>query len=148
MISYHQGDLFQSGVGALAHGCNCMGFMGAGIAAQFRSRWPAMYRAYQARCHANDFLPGDVMTWEPSLKGEPYVFNLATQMRTGPEARTWMITAAVGAMIHTAIYDYGIHDIALPWIGCGIGGLTREDLNLCLRPYQDTHVNLRLYELA
>ena len=34
---------------ALAHGCNCLGSMGAGIATGFRDRYPAMYAEYRRR---------------------------------------------------------------------------------------------------
>jgi O-acetyl-ADP-ribose deacetylase (regulator of RNase III) len=40
-----RGDLFDNAhhVQAFAHGCNCQGSMGAGIAKTFRSRYPEMY---------------------------------------------------------------------------------------------------------
>jgi O-acetyl-ADP-ribose deacetylase (regulator of RNase III) len=42
------GDLFENAyhAQALAHGCNCQGSMGAGIAVGFRERYPKMYEEY------------------------------------------------------------------------------------------------------
>lgn len=47
------GDLFaQPDLRALAHGCNCAGAMGKGIAVPFKQRWPRMYEEYRARWRA------------------------------------------------------------------------------------------------
>ncbi len=53
-IRYVAGDLFANDyqAQALAHGCNCQGSMGAGIAVGFREHYPAMYEEYHRRCKA------------------------------------------------------------------------------------------------
>lgn len=45
MIRYiEKGDIFRiDGVSSYAHGCNCAGAMGKGIAVQFKSKYPDMY---------------------------------------------------------------------------------------------------------
>lgn len=147
MIRRMFGDLFTSTAPALAQGCNCRGVMGAGIAKQFRDKWPAMYGAYQARCESRRFTPGDVMLWEPPRTGQPYIFNLATQLDTGADARMWAIAASVGRMVQLATSGYGFKQIAMPAIGTGIGGLTKGDLYKALAPYDDAPVDLLVYEL-
>lgn len=139
MITWTEGDLFACGIPAIAHGCNCQGIMGAGIAAQFRQRWPGMYESYRRRCIKGEFIPGDVMPWKHR---EGVVFNLATQPDPGPSARPWMITAAVGRMITEARHDHGIRVIAMPMIGCGLGGLEPGQLHAALAPYEDAPVSL------
>jgi hypothetical protein len=66
-------------VQALAHRCNCAGSKGAGIAAGFRTRYPAMYEEYRRRCKVTprELNPGDVFLWKDA--NQPWVFNLATQ---------------------------------------------------------------------
>lgn len=61
-ICFVSGDLFadEHCVQAFAHGCNCQGSMGAGIAKTFRARYPEMYEEYRRRC-----------------KAEPRLFNLS-----------------------------------------------------------------------
>jgi len=146
MISFREGDLFGAGIPALAHGVNCRGSMGAGIAAQFRKHWPLMYESYRKRCYRGALIPGDVHTWTPH-GGGTVVFNLATQRNPGPDAKSWMITAAVGRMITEAHHDFKITEIAMPMIGCGIGGLTENELRRCLEPYADAPVNLTVMVL-
>jgi len=47
MILERTGDLFSSDCPALGQGVNTLGLMGAGIAVEFRRRWPAMAEAYR-----------------------------------------------------------------------------------------------------
>jgi hypothetical protein len=83
-IQFVAGDLFANrfGAWALAHGCNCQGSMGAGIATGFRDRYPAMYAEYRRRCKAqpHQFNLGDAFLWKAD--DQPWVFNLATQEGT------------------------------------------------------------------
>lgn len=53
-LQFVTGDLVANryAVQAFAHGCNCQGSMGAGIAKTFRARYEAMYAAYRERCRA------------------------------------------------------------------------------------------------
>lgn len=41
-------DLFE--ISNYAHGCNCAGAMGKGIALQFKDKFPKMYLEYKRRC--------------------------------------------------------------------------------------------------
>src|SRR5271156_4772010 len=94
-VDYVSGDLFANvhSAQALAHGCNCQGSMGAGIAVGFRERYPAMYEAYRTRCKSRprQFNLGDAWLWK--AEDQPWVFNLGTQedywrsrAEIGPEA--------------------------------------------------------------
>jgi O-acetyl-ADP-ribose deacetylase (regulator of RNase III) len=145
VITYRDGNLFASGLPAIAHGVNCKGVMGAGIAVQFRTRWPDMFESYRKRCLKGHLLPGETMTWlQP---GSPVVFNLATQHDPGACAQPWMITAAVGSMITEAYYFRHLTEVGLPMIGCGFGGLTHADLRSALWPYANAPVNLTVFRL-
>ena len=117
------GDLFKAGLPALACGCNCSGSMRAGIAKEFRRRWPAMYSQYRARCRVGAFLPGDVLVWP----GTPVIYNLAVQLRPGPTASLGAIEISVARMLELAEAD-GLPAVGMPRIGCGRGGLRWDDV--------------------
>ena len=80
-VEFVSGDLFSNEVGAqaFAHGCNCQGTMGAGIARTFRQCYSEMYEAYWQRCKTEprQFNLGDVFLWRCDRL--PWVFNLGTQ---------------------------------------------------------------------
>ena len=127
-IRYVAGDLFanEHQAQALAHGCNCQGVMGAGIAVGFRERYPAMYAEYRRRCQATprQFNPGDAFLWKANA--QPWVFNLATQEdygRARAHATYDAIERALNAMRAQAGAQ-GITSIALPRVGAGLGGLS------------------------
>jgi O-acetyl-ADP-ribose deacetylase (regulator of RNase III) len=77
-LQFITGDLFANRfkAQALAHGCNCQGSMGAGIATGFRGRYPDMFVEYRRRCKAEprEFNLGDAFLWKSPDK--PWVFNL------------------------------------------------------------------------
>jgi O-acetyl-ADP-ribose deacetylase (regulator of RNase III) len=123
MISYVRGNLFDLNLPAIGHGVNCRGMMGAGIAKQFRDRYPDMYKAYKSACAANgpEILAGRCMPWQPG-PGEPLILNLFTQIDPGPNADVRLIRKAVLQSFNYCSM-FNIYTLGIPLIGCGIGGL-------------------------
>ena|SRR5438128_2588784 len=148
-ISFVTGDLFANRfqVQAFAHGCNCQGSMGAGIAKTFRARYPAMYEAYRAKCLAqpHEFNLGDSFLWEEP--DQPWVFNLATQEhywrgRASYEA----IETALRAMQQQADTEH-VQSIAIPRIGAGYGGLSWKKVRAIIEQvFGDWQGRLYVYE--
>ena len=62
MIKYiPRGDIFRiPGVTSYAHGCNCAGAMGKGIALQFKRKFHKMFNQYHALCVSGNFKSGDI----------------------------------------------------------------------------------------
>jgi O-acetyl-ADP-ribose deacetylase (regulator of RNase III) len=138
------GDLFaHEGLGAIAHGCNCAGAMGKGIAVQFRQRFPRMYAAYKQRCAEGRFNLGDVFAWsEDGLT----IFNLGTQKTWRAKADLSAIETAVRSMVRLA-EEAGIARIGLPRIGAGLGGLPWTDVRAVLTDIGNaTNVELVVFE--
>ncbi|ATB49055.1 macro domain-containing protein [Corallococcus macrosporus] len=138
------GDLLrQTGLHALAHGCNCAGAMGKGIAVEFRARFPEMYEEYKQRCADGRFKLGDVFTWTGA---EVTVFNLGTQRTWRTRADLRAIERAVSTMVEHAD-GLGIGRIGLPRIGAGLGGLPWAPVrDLLLRSGASTRVMLVVFE--
>ncbi|MFP2956980.1 macro domain-containing protein [Myxococcus sp. 1LA] len=138
------GDLLrQTGLHALAHGCNCAGAMGKGIAVEFRARFPEMYEEYKKRCTAGRFNLGDVFTW---TEADVTVFNLGTQKTWRTKADLQAIERALSSMVEQG-EGLGIGRIGLPRIGAGLGGLPWEPIrDLLLRIGEATRVTLIVFE--
>ena len=123
---YISGDLFDNThhVQAFAHGCNCQGSMGAGVAKTFRARYPEIYDEYRRRCKAEprQFNLGECWLWKADK--QPWVFNLGTQ------ERYWRARAsyeAIGTALRSMRKQADAEDItsiAMPCIGVGYGGLS------------------------
>jgi len=142
--AFMKGDLFgASGLDALAHGCNCAGAMGKGIAVEFRKRFPEMYAEYKERCARGQFNLGDVFTW---TQGSITVFNLGTQRTWRTKADLTAVKMALEAMIQLA-EQAGIQRVGLPRIGAGLGGLAWPDVRSELVALGDsTSVELVVFE--
>ena len=124
-IEFVTGDVFVNRVQAeaFAHGCNCAGSMGAGIAVGFKERYPAMFEEFRRRCKAKppEFGLGDVFLWRE--EGKPAVFNLGTQTRPGRGATYPVVESALKAL-RVAADEAGIRSVAMPRIAAGYGGLS------------------------
>lgn len=124
-----EGDLFEMNVDAIGHGVNVRGLMGAGIAKPFGEKYPLMKEEYVLMCKANDFHPGDVFKYY--VGDGKWIYNLASQKEPGADARIpWLSQSAHTMMVHA--HRYGVKEIALPAIGCGIGGLDYHDVRMVL----------------
>lgn len=148
-IEFVSGDLFANryGVDALAHGCNCQGSMGAGIATGFRERYPEMYEAYRARCKATprEFNLGDAWLWKAN--GKPAVFNLGTQERVWHARASYEAIEEALMKMRRQADEAGIGSIGMPRIGVGYGGLSwRKVQEIVLRVFADWTGRLVVYE--
>jgi O-acetyl-ADP-ribose deacetylase (regulator of RNase III) len=148
-IEFVSGDLFANRfkAQALAHGCNCQGSMGAGIATGFRDRYPAMYAEYHRKCKAEprEFNLGDAWLWKADDR--PWVFNLGTQEGVWRAQASYdAIEAALRGMREQADRE-GIPSIAAPRIGAGYGGLSWKKVRAVIEQvFGDWPGTLYVYE--
>ena len=136
MIFYIQGDIFKiSQVVNYAHGCNCAGAMGKGIALQFKMRYPHMYSQYKDLCHSGVFSVGNVFEFN---YGKGFIFNLGTQKSWKEGAKIEYVKEACKKMMEIATKN-NIRSIAMPAIGAGLGGLnwneTKKMINEISKDY-------------
>lgn len=119
-VLFTKGDIFAAeGLRAYAHGCNCAGAMGAGIAIEFKRRWPRMFEEYAARCADGRFGLGDVFVW--TEEGHT-IFNLGTQIHWRKKAQIPALAKSLAKTLELAAHA-GLERIGLPRIGAGLGGL-------------------------
>lgn len=142
-----QGDLFDPSLklDGLAQGVNCQGLMGAGIAVLFREKFPEMYNEYQALCtKSKHLLPGKVHSYLSMDDVRPDVYNLFTQFQPGANGDyAYVEHAAFNLRLVTEMLDSlyrGLTDgdtsgysVGMPWIGCGIAGLAKHNVEHILR---------------
>lgn len=130
MIVDKEGDIWTSTASAMCHGVNTQGVMGAGLAAQVRERYPAMYEEYAEACKNGRFLVGDISSFTPPEDNNFWaIYNLASQDLPGPHASYTLAIFALDKAIEDlmGLWEVGlIQDpvsLAVPQLGCGIGGL-------------------------
>ncbi len=118
-VYYLSGDLFLSRAQTIGHGVNTRGRMGAGVAVDFRRRFPEMYKEYRRRCHNDELAAGSYFLWTQS---DPWVLNLATQAELAGASRPFVRDAL--SLLAARYEAEGITSLALPRIAAGLGGLS------------------------
>jgi O-acetyl-ADP-ribose deacetylase (regulator of RNase III) len=66
MIEIVRGDLLEAKVEALVNAVNVVGVMGAGIALQFREKYPDMFDAYARACKSAEVVIGKMHVFDLS----------------------------------------------------------------------------------
>lgn len=142
VIYIERGDIFRiEGVTSYAHGCNCAGAMGKGIALQFRNKFPKMYEEYKLMCKEGAYTPGDVFDYN---YGKGHIYNLGTQATWRTKARLEYIERSVTKMLELAKAE-NVAKIALPAIGAGLGGLKWENVKTVLNNVSANYPDIDLY---
>lgn len=144
-----QGDLFTTDAKFIAHGVNCVGVMGAGVAWSVRDRFPETYLAYNQRCKQGKLGPGGLFA---HFENDKFIVNLATQDQPGAHARyEWVFECfyKLSRKLSTLSNNEKI-TVAIPQIGCGIGGLEWEPVRKIIEAveaiYPDVEYEVWIYE--
>jgi O-acetyl-ADP-ribose deacetylase (regulator of RNase III) len=125
------GDLFAYPAQALAHGVNCRGLAGAGVAKIMAQRYPNAIRQYKVLATNSKLRLGDALVIPGGLGDRP-IIHCASQDWPGPHARPEWLRGSLKAALKLAI-EYGITSVALPLIGSGIGGLDPQQAKQIIR---------------
>lgn len=123
MFEVTRGNLLEADVEAVVNTVNTEGVMGKGIALQFRKAYPDNYEAYRRSCEAGEVVPGRMFVFERSALTNPrYVINFPTKRHWKSKSRMSDIEAGLDALVED-VHRLGIHSVAVPPLGCGLGGL-------------------------
>ena len=148
MIEFRQGNLLEADAEALVNTVNCVGFMGKGIALQFKQAFPENYRAYVRSCRAGDVQPGHMLVFDTGMISNPrYIVNFPTKRHWRGKSRIEDIEAGLYALVED-VKRLQIRSIAIPPLGCGLGGLAWDVVRPMIESAFDelTDVTVYLYE--
>jgi O-acetyl-ADP-ribose deacetylase (regulator of RNase III) len=135
-IEYKTGNLLDANVEALVNAVNCVGIMGRGIALQFKKTFPANFEVYRQACDANQVQPGRIFVYETCFPRNPkFIINFPTKRHWRDKSR--MEDIKIGLLdLKAFIQLREIKSIAVPALGCGLGGLNwnevRDQIELVL----------------
>ena len=147
-IELREGDILRADAEALVNTVNCVGFMGRGIAAQFKRAYPANFEVYRKACIEEEVVPGRLLITETGeLTGPRYIVNFPTKRHWRAKSRIEDIEAGLEALV-SDVRVRGIRSIAIPPLGCGLGGLRWADVRPRIeRAFEGiTDVHILLFE--
>lgn len=120
MIKYiRKGNIFESNCEALVNPVNTVGVMGAGLAKQFKERYPKNFVAYQDYCNQGKLKPGGAFVF---LEEGDIIVNLATKDHWKDTSEVDYVEKGLQQLLQFILIQ-GVESVAIPALGCGLGGL-------------------------
>lgn len=119
MITYTTGDLLESTAEALVNTVNCEGFMGKGIAYQFKLKFPSNNEDYIKACKTGELSVGKIHYFKEKGK---IIINFPTKNKWREKSKIEYITSGLDELLNLIIC-LNISSIAIPPLGSGNGGL-------------------------
>ncbi|MHC5542000.1 macro domain-containing protein, partial [Singulisphaera rosea] len=118
-----EGNILEANVQALVNPVNTVGVMGKGLALQFKQTFPAMFNAYRIACEAGWVKIGQVYVHDRGATAKPrYILNFPTKRHWKDPSSLEDIEAGLIALADE-LKTLGITSVAIPALGCGLGGL-------------------------
>ncbi len=128
MIERTQGNILRAATVALVNTVNCDGFMGRGIAAQFKRAYRDNFLGYEAACKRGEVVPGKMFVFATQQLTNPrFIINFPPQRHWRGMRRMEDIEAGLKALVGE-VQERHIESIAIPPLGCGLGGLDWADV--------------------
>jgi len=122
MLQYKKGDILAEDTEALINTVNCVGVMGRGIALQFKNAFPENFEEYARACKRDEVQQGRMFVTEINQLTTPrYIINFPTKRHWRGKSRIEDIDAGL-ADLQRVIREMDIRSIAIPPLGCGLGG--------------------------
>lgn len=118
-ITIKNGNIFTSSCHALVNPVNCVGVMGAGLAKQFKAIFPNNFDKYKLRCCDQTLTIGLCLT---TTEANKKIINFPTKLHWKDSSQYDYIQAGLNSLVKH-IKHYEIKSIAIPALGCGLGGL-------------------------
>lgn len=132
MIEIGQGSIFDAQVEAIVNPANCVGVMGAGLALAIRQRWPRTYEDFRHATTNGLIRIGYIHSSSTGQDWPRFVMHLPTKLHWRDPAKLRYVRAGLADMSR-ALAELRVESVALPALGCGLGGLDWEDVEPLIR---------------
>lgn len=126
-----KGNLFASKCQTLVNTVNCVGVMGAGIALEFRLRYPAMYTRYVELCKQKQMEIGKLWLYKSDRR---WVLNFPTKNHWKKPSDAKFLKLGLQKFVDT-YKEKGITSIAFPLLGTQNGGIPTDESLAIMQKY-------------
>jgi O-acetyl-ADP-ribose deacetylase (regulator of RNase III) len=149
-ISLVEGDMFFSRLQTLTVSVNLQGIMGKGLASRAKYQFPDVYVHYQDACRAKRITATKPCLYKREASFDEELADLSTPLDT-PNAVKWFLLFATKrkwrensrlddiegglAWLRDHFSAEGVQSLALPALGCGLGGLDWADVGPLMCKY-------------
>jgi O-acetyl-ADP-ribose deacetylase (regulator of RNase III) len=130
-IKIIRGNLFTSDCQTLVNTVNCVGVMGAGIALEFRLRYPEMYLRYVELCQKKLMDVGKLWLYKSNQR---WVLNFPTKKHWRNPSQVKFLELGLQKFVDT-YREKKITSIAFPLLGTQHGGIPQEESLEIMKSY-------------
>ena len=114
LIKYTTGDMFQSGAECLVNTVNCEGYMGKGVAYQFKLKFPENNKAYIKACKDKTLHVGTIHTF---VENGITIVNFPTKDKWRENSKISYIETALDVLVER-LPGLHVKSVAIPPLGC------------------------------
>jgi len=128
MIEIKKGNIFTTNCHTIVNTINCVGIMGAGIAYEFKLRFPEMFEKYKQFCNNGSIDIGNLWIYKLTKydnENYEYILNFPTKNHWKYPTKVEYLEKGLQKFIDT-YKQKGILSIAFPLLGASKGGLSEE----------------------
>ena len=122
MVTEKTGNIFTSKCQTIVNTVNCVGVMGAGIAFEFRIRYPDMYKEYVSLCDDKKLNIGILWLYKSTDK---WILNFPTKYHWKYPSQPVYLEKGLQKFVDT-YNSKAITSIAFPLLGVSNGGIPKE----------------------
>jgi O-acetyl-ADP-ribose deacetylase (regulator of RNase III) len=136
------GNIFTTNCQTIVNTVNCVGVMGAGLALEFRLRYPEMHDKYVDLCKQNMIKIGTLWIYKAP---DRIILNFPTKTDWKYPSKLAYLEAGLSKFVQTYA-DKGITSIAFPMLGADKGGLSQElSLNTITQYLSKIPIDVEVY---
>lgn len=140
-----EGNLLLDPSECLVNAVNVVGVMGAGLAKQFAKRWPEMFVDYRKACREGRCRIGTVHMWRSWSEDLVWIANVPTKAHWRDNSTYEYVESGLADLVDN-LHRRGIGSVAVPALGCGLGGLDfARVLPLVEAAFEHSTVDVRVY---
>lgn len=139
-INLISGNIFNSNKQTITNAVNCVGIMGKGLAEQFKTKYPNYFNEYVNECNNNSLNIGKLTVYKLTKKDNHFendnkqILNFPTKLHWKNNSKISYIEDGLKYLINN-YQNMNITSLALPPLGCGLGGLNWNDVYTLMMDY-------------
>lgn len=151
MIINTHGNIFNSDAEALVNPVNCIGVMGKGLALQFSKEFPSTSEKYKTAAKRYGIVLGSPFITEVNQKIDckhpttRFIIHFPTKNHWKDKSNILDIKYGLNSLLNLLVITK-IKSIAIPPLGCGLGGLDWEEVKpLIEETFKDSDIKVYIY---
>lgn len=135
-------SVFDTDANIIVNPVNCFGVMGAGLAKEFKKRFPKNFELYQQQCWNRTMKVGKMFITHNSDIDGLTIYNFPTKDFWKHKSELSYIQKGLEDMLkHLKTGDV----VAIPLLGCGLGGLSTSDVVPLMMYYFHKRPDVEVY---